>query len=294
MILNRPADHEVYEYLIKNYYKDFSIAEISKAVKKSTPMVYKSIAFLKDRGIVEEHGTRYKVNLLNSHTLKYKYLYDYEKFMNLPKDYKNRITKMKQRISVIFSNIKFSLIIFGSLADGTFEDESDIDILLIPDNGQLNGLDSRLPEGFHFLSKNSLGFTQEVANGDDIALSICRSHIIIEDTEKSFIYDLNENKNRVDTKIIEFRKREANNLKMEIVDAHQKNKKDEIAKKLMLEKLQKLIKIESRIICLENNIIPTSKIDSFEKASKILKRDIKKEYKEIRLDNVLEKVKSYV
>ncbi len=295
MIINRPADQEVYEYLIKNYYTDFSIIEISRAIKKSIPMVYKSIALLKKNGLIKEHGTRYKADLLNDHTLKYKYLYDYEKFLNLPEDYKNKICGLVIKlISIPPKSSKFSLILFGSLADGTFNDESDIDALLIPQDCPINDLDSRLPEGFHFLIKNQLGFMQEVAEGDDIALSICKSHIIVEDHNKSFIGSIKENKNKVDRNIIEFRESQAKRLRNEIVEIKITNKKDEITKKLILEKLQKLIGTEARIICLENDIIPTSKTNSFEEASKILKRNIKKEYNEINLENVLDKVASYV
>lgn len=295
MILNRPTDQKVYEYLIDNYYRDFSIAELSKAIKKSKPMVYKSIILLKNKKIVNEKGTRYNVDLLNEHTSNYKYLYDYEKFLLLPDKYRNKILHLEVKLnSVIPSNAEFSLVIFGSLADGTFNEKSDIDVLLILGKGSLDSLSSQLPEGFHFLLKNQLQLLEETADGDDIALSICKSHIIIKDCNRAFVYTLKENKNKVGNSIIEFRKNEARNLKTEIIRIYSENKRDEIAKKLILEKLQKLIKIEANIICLEKNIIPTSKINSFEEASKILKRDIKKEYSDINLENVIDKVKSYV
>ena len=293
MILKRPADHEVYEYLIENYYKDVSISKISKAVKKSTPMVYKSIAMLKEKGFLQEKGTRYSVELLNAHTRRYKYLYDYEKFLNLPAEYKEKIIELKSKLNRMISSAQgFSLVVFGSLADGTFEKGSDIDILLILRSG-IDSISSQLPDGFHFLLKTSLGFVGEVASGDDVALSICRSHIVIDDSGE-FIGGIDQTKNTVGGHIIELRKNEARSLKSEMIMMYSENKKDEITKNLMLEKLQKLIKIESRVICLENGIVPTSKTNSFEEASKILKRDIKKEYENIRLDNVLEKVSSYV
>lgn len=294
MILNRPADQEVYEYLIDNYYKDFSITEISKAIKKSIPMIYKSVSMLKKREVVKEKGTRYKVDLLSEHTLHYKYLYDYEKFLALPDSYKNKILELKWNLrSIMPQNIRYSLIIFGSLADGTFDKESDIDILLILSRN-FNALATQLPDGFHFLLKECVGFLKEISAGDDIALSICKAHIIVKDETSLFIRQIKENKNKVDENIIKFRKNEARNLKTEIITMYSENKRDEIAKKLILEKLQKLIKIEAKIICLENNIIPTSKMNSFQEASKILKRNIKKEYEDINIGNVFDKVKSYV
>lgn len=297
MILKRPADQEVYEYLIDNYYTDFSIIEISKAIKKSIPMVYKSISRLKSKGMIKEHGTRYKVDILNDYTLKYKYLYDYEKFLLLPDSLRNKILLLKKRLCSILQNMNFSLIIFGSLADKSFNEDSDIDILLILEKGSFDALTPLLPEGFHFLLKKPMGFLNDIVTGDDVALSICKSHIIIKDYEELFIGELKENKNKVDDSVIKFRKEEAKDLRKNIMDLYLnnlKNKKYEITRKLILEKLQKLIKIEAKIICLEHNIIPTSKINSFEEASKILKRDIKKEYSDINLENVIDKVKSYV
>ena len=295
MILKRPTDQEVYQHLIDNYYRAYSIIEISKAIKKSMPMVYKSIKILKSNGLILENGTKYNIDISNNHTSNYKYLYDYEKFLNLPDKYKDKILILKEKVnSIMPAGTGFSMVIFGSLTDGTFDEKSDMDILLILEKGSLDSLSTQMPEGFHFLLKHPLQFLKEIVDGGDIALSICKSHIIIKDNNKSFIGSLKRNKNEVDNKIILFRKNEARNLRQSILNLFIKNKKDEIIKKLILEKIQKLIKTEANIICLENNIIPSSKINSFEEASKILNRNIKKEYQDININNVLDKVKSYV
>ena len=83
MIIKKANDILVFEFLLKNYYREFKIEEISKKTKLSIPKLYKTIKLFEKYALIRKFSNYIKINMNNIFVHRYKLLKDAEKFMQI-------------------------------------------------------------------------------------------------------------------------------------------------------------------------------------------------------------------
>lgn len=120
--------------LLRNPYKEFKEIElirnsnVGKGVGASTINKLSSFNIIKIKKVGKTKSIF--LNTLNPITFSLRQLFDSHKLLSLPENKISAILFFKQKV---YENSK-AIVLFGSLADGTYDEKSDIDLLVITDN----------------------------------------------------------------------------------------------------------------------------------------------------------------
>lgn len=130
---------KIFNILSKNVFKEYSYKELKELSKeKSNSVLQNAIKKFLKEGLISERkiGTSklYKINHNNDKVYAY---FDISINENLNKLVKRSISIIKQELDKY--SFFYSLVIFGSYANSTFKEKSDLDIaIFIPDKSQEN------------------------------------------------------------------------------------------------------------------------------------------------------------
>jgi len=131
---------KILESFYKNKNKEMYFSEILRETKLTQNTTLKHLKKLKDAKLIislkKIGNTFYKINPKNPQIYSIFSYFDYKKFNNLPSERKRAVNEFLEKIKIK----PLIVLIFGSTAKGTFENKSDIDILLIYNNKELRDL----------------------------------------------------------------------------------------------------------------------------------------------------------
>lgn len=294
MIITKKHDLMLLEFLIKNFYKSFTIEELSKQTKLSIPKLYKTINLFKKYLLIKSRINLYgvKINLNNIYVEHFKYLIDSEKILQLKEPFLSKIGKTKIELLMRFGNEIKSIILFGSVASEEYNIDSDVDLLIIrKDNSDELDLSFLDIEG-HIIQKTKKEISDLILNNDDFIISILKNHIIYFDngTFYNLLHNLSETiPEKQLWEMVSKRKQQLKEVKDRLFDRIKKNKLNEA-----VDFLKQYIILNSRIELLEKNEIPTTKSETLRLISELKKENIKKDYEHISEKNIKKMALKYV
>lgn len=130
-ILAKKTTLRILSFLYKNPKKEFTETELIKKTGIGKGAASDAITQLSNSGIIRikriGKTKLISANRLNPLTFSLRNLFDWERFLSLPK---NRISSILQFKTYTYNHTK-AIILFGSLPAGTFNEKSDIDLLVI-------------------------------------------------------------------------------------------------------------------------------------------------------------------
>ncbi len=122
---------KILECFYKNRKKDFYFSEILRETGLTQNTTLKHLKNLQELGVIistkKIGNTFYKINAKNPLIYAIFSYFDYKKFNELPSERKRAILSFLDKIKVK----PLIILLFGSTAKGTFEKDSDIDLLLV-------------------------------------------------------------------------------------------------------------------------------------------------------------------
>ncbi len=133
-ILAKKTTLRILSYLFKNPKKEFTETELIKKTDIGKGAASDAITQLFNTGIISiKRIGKTKIislNTLNPAAFSLRQIFDLERFMSLPQ---NKISSILLFKTYTYSHTK-AIVLFGSLAAGTFNEKSDIDLLVITDH----------------------------------------------------------------------------------------------------------------------------------------------------------------
>ncbi len=133
-ILSKKTTLRILSFLFKNPKKEFTETELIKKTSLGKGAASDAINQLFNSGIIniQRIGKTKLISLnpLNPLAFSLRNLFDWERFMSLPK---NRISSILLFKTYTYNHTK-AIVLFGSLPAGTFNEKSDIDLLVITDH----------------------------------------------------------------------------------------------------------------------------------------------------------------
>jgi len=128
---------KILECFYKNRGREIYFSEILRQTGLTQNTTLKHLRNLQENGLIlsikKIGNTFYKINPNNFQIYSIFSFFDYKKLNNLPSERKRAITEFLNKIK----NKPLICLIFGSTAKGTFDKKSDIDLLLIYNNKEL-------------------------------------------------------------------------------------------------------------------------------------------------------------
>lgn len=252
----------ILESLCERWYEFLLPENISKTKKISLSSVYASLKGLKKmNGIFEQNGS-FRINFSNEIVWAFKRIYDASKLVNSRKEISSKVQKIREKAELFFADDLIAFLVFGSVASGDVNEDSDIDYLVIvkEKNQQLNFLNFLTSEerNFHYIERSINEFTESYDECDDFIISVLKNNIILLGADylrPYFELDLP----KVSKKVIDEREKQLKELKEKI---------DKIFfddPVLFHEKVRELIKLKCRLLLMKLNIVPASNKELLEK-----------------------------
>ena len=297
MIIKKLNDVEVFEFLLQNFYREFTIEELSNKLGLSVPKLYKTVNLFKKYALIRIRTSAIRIDMNNIFVHYYKLLKDSEKILQLKEPFLTKIGRAKHQILMEYEREVKSIIIFGSLASGEYNQDSDADILIIKKD-ESKELDlSFLKFEDHIIQKTESEINNNLNKGDDFLISILKNNIIYYDS-KDFFYDLMKVDMRsIPHDLIIDREKQLEILRKQILADLKKNRLEE-----GVENFKKFFLLSSRIELLRYSLtqpysldyVPITKKDTLNKISKLKKENIMELYDSINKTNLKRMVERYV
>lgn len=189
------TDLKILEFLVKDINKEYSIKQIADLIKKPYVKVHSSIQRLIEKGIIE------KRILGRSHYCKIDYKKNIDIVCFIESLKARRFLEKRKEIKIFIDSIKekillpdYSLVVFGSYAEGKEGKKSDLDIASITSKNQVKKI-SRVIDPLERIS--SLNVHQIEFSYDDfikmlnskemnVGKEILKKHIIIHGSEQFY------------------------------------------------------------------------------------------------------------
>lgn len=300
MIISKKNDIAVFEFLVEKYYKCFSIEELSKETGLSVPKLYRTVKLLSKYLLVRPRKTSnyVKIDTGNIFVTRFKLLKDAEKILQLKEPFSNKLGWAKTGIFTSYKETVKSIIIFGSLASGEYNKESDIDLLIIRKDGTEELDLSFINFEGHLIQKTVSELNEDFYSGDDFLISILKNNIIWFDYDDTF-YNLLTNELPQPKQELTFkREKQVEELRRTLFTRlRNKDKKESVdcfKRYLLLSSRLELLRYAIRYTPILYEYIPTTKNNVLELISKLQNRDLKKVYDSVNEKNIREMVEKYV
>lgn len=293
MLLNK-TEQTILEEFINNYYMGFSILDLAKKFNKSVPQIYRAIRKFSTCGFLVKTDNKYAITLSNLIIQSYKNLIDAEKFYKIKDKFRKRIIQLKESLIEENKSKIISIVLFGSMADNTYNERSDIDILVIHNSKGIN-ISTLHGYDFQFIAKKDDEFIFELNQFDDFMVSIMKSHIVLYDPFDYFYLSMHSFQAKslsgfsIPNNIILQREKQLREISDTLMYFIKKKDKTDAIKKF-----KEYILLSVRLSLLKKGIIPTTKKNSFELYQRLKKVDIEKICEEVNERNIEEWVVKYV
>jgi len=179
-------------------YKEFYLNEISKELKIGLGRTNTLLEdFTKYKILIKRRsGNRllYKLNENSGLSIKIIELANLDAFLKLPEVYRTAVSKFLKEYENIIGENLVSIVIFGSVAKGTANRWSDIDILVIIKGKAVKGLEDKLHEVFSKIMEifsrvpeehmyTQAEFQEEYNIGNDFLVNIMSDGIVVYDRD---------------------------------------------------------------------------------------------------------------
>lgn len=293
MLLNK-TEQLVLKGFINNYYMGFSVENLAKSSNKSVPQIYRIIRKFSTYDFLVKTDNKYTIKLSNLFSQSYKRLVDAEKFHEIKETFRKRITQLKELLIEENKQKILSIVLFGSMADNSYNEKSDID-LLITHNSKKIEISTIHGHDFQFIIKKDDEFTFELNQFDDFIASIMKSHIVLYDPFNYFYLNMQAFQAKTiagfsvpNNIILERQKQLKEIIGTLFFYIKRKNKKDAI------EKFKQYILMSARLYLLEKGIVPTSKKNTFQLYQQLEKVDLYKVYNQANKKDIRRFVMKYV
>lgn len=290
MIISQNTELKVMQVLVKYWYKEFSVYELVKEAKVTAPMVYKVLKKLSIMDIVILNKSKVKINFNNLFSYRFKLLYDAERLSELPKSTQEKVNHIFQTMIIEYKYELLAFVIFGSVASGESDENSDLDLLVIVN--EKKEIDYRkkglLQLGkINIIEKSKNEFENEYLLAHDLILNALISGIVIFDEgllRFFWLKPLPQPSYEVVMQKKEGLERLKNRLLLLLKDKDYKRLEEQF-KAYLIEK--------GRILMLQEGIIPTSKKNILENLNHKHK-EVYGLYNKVTEKNVKEMVEKYV
>lgn len=275
--------------LVTNWHQEFSAYELAKAAKVTAPMAYHSIDTFAKYNLITK-SPKVKINFNCAYAYQFKLLHDAEKFAELPQPTQDIITRIQQVMHLEYQHHLRAFLIFGSVASGETNADSDIDVLAITIKKKDIDYKKRglLTLGkVNIIEKEQEECEKDYALGHDFMVGALVHGIILYDTGviKSF---LQKSLPKPSPEIILHKKEQLDLLKARLLRVL----KDQDYLRLEEEFKHYLIE-KGRVLLLEQGTLPRSKKDIILKI-KNMAPDIYKLYSTVNQRNIKITVLRYV
>ncbi len=264
------AGTAVLRALCRHPYRDFYPSELAKASGISITHVLRLLAELKKLNVVSEKRAgkrgRFRLDIENMLTAKLIGLFSLERRMELPPSFRAPIEEFVKKMRAKAS----SIILFGSVAKGLQNKESDIDLFIISKDAKKSKEETRkiMEElfGFYQLLIEEHIFSEKEFDsmhrkGNDLLINLIKDGIILHDNGfyLHYLKKLPEPSKELVADILELAKQSLKTAEKIISISHED----------AIEPLRKVARDCCRALLLINGVVPGSKHEIAEQVAKI-------------------------